>query len=186
MRLRHQAQETFEKMTQSLMERNHYTGAHSEEVSLIAQRIARELGLPEDEVERIGAAARVHDIGKIAIPDSILLKQDGLTDEEWKVIEQHPVLSAELLKGLEIYDGSIEIIKHHHEHWDGSGYPDGLRGEQIPLGARIVAVADVYNALTTDRPYRPAYSKEEALEIIAGMRGKELDPRVVEAFLKVI
>jgi HD-GYP domain-containing protein (c-di-GMP phosphodiesterase class II) len=96
------------------------------------------------------------------------------------------VLSAELLQGLEIYDGSIEIIKHHHEHWDGSGYPDGLWGEQIPLGARIVAVADIYNALTTDRPYRPAYTKEEALEIIKGMSGRELDPRVVEAFLKVI
>jgi len=186
MRLRRQARETFERMTKSLMERDHYTGAHSEDVAALAQRVARELGLPEDEVERIGAAARVHDIGKIAIPDNILLKEDGLTDEEWKAIEQHPVLSAELLKGLEIYDGSIEIIKYHHERWDGSGYPDGLRGEQIPLGARIIAVADTYNALTTDRPYHKAYSKEEALEIIAGMSGKELDPRVVEAFLKVI
>ena len=186
MRLRRQAQETFERMTKSLMERDHYTGAHSEDVSTLTQRIARELGLPEDEVERIGAAARVHDIGKVAIPDNILLKPGKLTDKEWETIKQHPVLSAELLQGLEIYDGSIEIIKHHHEHWDGSGYPDGLKGEQIPLGARIVAVADIYNALTTDRPYRPAYTKEDALEIIKGMSGKELDPHVVEVFLKVV
>ncbi len=186
MRLRHQAQETFEKMIQSLMERDRYTAEHSEEVAQIAQRVARGFNLPEDEVERIVAAARVHDIGKIAIPDNILLKPGRLTDTEWAAIKQHPVLSAELLNGLEIYDGSIEIIRHHHEHWNGSGYPNGLKGEEIPLGARIVAVADVYNALTTDRPYRKAYSKEEALEIIKGMSGKDLDPHVVEVFLKVI
>jgi len=184
MRLRQQAQEAFERMTRSLMERDRYTGTHSESVAELAQRIARALGLPEDEVERIGAAARVHDLGKIAIPDSVLLKGDGLTDEEWEIIKQHPVRSAELVQGLEIYDGSLEIIKHHHEHWDGSGYPDGLRGEQIPLGARILAVADTYNALITDRPYRKAYTKEEALKIIEGMSGKELDPKVVEAFIK--
>ncbi|MGQ9601104.1 MAG: HD-GYP domain-containing protein, partial [Candidatus Bipolaricaulia bacterium] len=184
MRLRRQAQETFEKMVQSLMERDHYTGAHSEAVAQLAQQVARALGLPEDEVDRIGAAARVHDLGKVAIPDSILFKEDGLTNDEWEVIKQHPVRSAELLKGLEIYDGSIEIIRHHHEHWDGTGYPNGLKGEQIPLGARILALADIYNALITDRPYRKAYSKEEALEIIRGMSGKELDPKVVEAFLK--
>ncbi len=186
MRLRQQAQEAFEKLTQSLMERNHYTGAHSEDVAQLAQRIARAFGLPEDEVDRIGAAARVHDLGKVAIPDSILLKEDGLTPEEWKAIQQHPVMSVELLKGLEVYDGSLEIIEHHHEHWDGTGYPAGLKGEQIPLGARILALADIYNALITDRPYRKAYTKEEALEIIRGMSGKELDPKVVEAFLKVM
>ncbi len=186
MRLRQQAKETFERMTKSLMERDYYTGSHSEEVAQIAQRVARALALPEDQVERIGAAARVHDIGKIAIPDNILLKQDGLTEEEWQVIKQHPVVSAELLQGLEIYDESIEIIKHHHENWDGSGYPEGLKGEEIPLGARILAVADVYDALTSDRPYRKAFAVDEACEIIEGMGGKELDPRVVETFLKVV
>jgi HD-GYP domain-containing protein (c-di-GMP phosphodiesterase class II) len=184
MRLRQQAQEAFERMTLSLMERDHYTGAHSADVAALAGRVARALGLSEDEVDRIEAAARVHDLGKIAIPDEILFKEDGLTDEEWEVIKQHPVRSAELLKGIEIYDGAIEIIEHHHEHWDGSGYPDGLKGEKIPLGARILALADIYNALITDRPYRKAYTKEEALEIIRGMSGKELDPKVVEAFLK--
>jgi hypothetical protein len=184
MRLRQQAQEAFERMTLSLMERDHYTGAHSADVAALACRVARALGLSEDEVDRIEAAARVHDLGKIAIPDEILFKEDGLTDEEWEVIKQHPVRSAELLKGIEIYDGAIEIIEHHHEHWDGSGYPDGLKGEKIPLGARILALADIYNALITDRPYRKAYTKEEALEIIRGMSGKELDPKVVEAFLK--
>lgn len=184
MRLRRQAQEAFEKMTQSLMERDHYTGAHSEDVAALACRVARFLGLPEDEVDQIGAAARVHDLGKIAIPDEILFKEDRLTDAEWEVIKQHPVRSAELLKGIEVYDGAIEIIEHHHEHWDGSGYPKGLKGEQIPLGARILALADIYNALITDRPYRKAYSKEEALEIIRGMSGRELDPKVVEAFLR--
>ncbi len=186
MRLRQQAQEAFEKMTQSLMERDRYTGIHSEDVAALACRLARALGLSEDEVERIGAAARVHDIGKIAIPDRILLKPEKLTPDEWKLMRQHPVISAELLANLEIYDGSLDIIRHHHEHWDGSGYPDGLKGEQIPLGARILAVADVYNALITDRPYRKAYSHEEALEIIAGMSGKELDPQIVELFLKMM
>jgi HD-GYP domain-containing protein (c-di-GMP phosphodiesterase class II) len=186
MRLRHQAQKTFEKVAQSLGERDPYTGKHSEDVAVIARKIGRELGLAEDEVEQIEAAARVHDIGKISIPDSVLLKPGKLTDEEWEAIKQHPVIGADLLSGLEIYEGSIDIIRHHHEHWDGSGYPDGLKGEQIPLGARIVAVADVYNALTTDRPYRKAYSKTEALEIIRDMSGKELDPQLVEIFLRVI
>ncbi|MCD6141367.1 HD domain-containing protein [Candidatus Bipolaricaulota bacterium] len=186
MRLRHQAQKTFEKVAQSLGERDPYTGKHSEDVAVIARKIGRELGLAEDEVEQIEAAARVHDIGKISIPDSVLLKPGKLTDEEWEAIKQHPVIGADLLSGLEIYEGSIDIIRHHHEHWDGSGYPDGLKGEQIPLGARIVAVADVYNALTTDRPYRKAYSKAEALEIIRDMSGKELDPQLVEIFLRVI
>jgi len=186
MRLRHQAQKTFEKVAQSLGERDPYTGKHSEDVAVIARKIGRELGLAEDEVEQIEAAARVHDIGKISIPDSVLLKPGKLTDEEWEAIKQHPVIGADLLSGLEIYEGSIDIIRHHHEHWDGSGYPDGLKGEQIPLGARIVAVADVYNALTTDRPYREAYSKAEALEIIRDMSGKELDPQLVEIFLRVI
>ncbi|HIC96435.1 TPA: HD domain-containing protein, partial [Candidatus Bipolaricaulota bacterium] len=104
MRLRQQAREAFEKMTQSLMERDYYTGAHSEAVAELAQRIAREIGLPEDEADRIGAAARVHDLGKIAIPDEILFKEDGLTAKEWEVIKQHPVRSAELLKGIEIYN----------------------------------------------------------------------------------
>ncbi len=186
MQLRHQAQETFEKVAQSLTERNPYTGKHSEEVAAISERIARALKLPEDEVEAIVAAARVHDIGKIAIPDRVLLKPGKLTPAEWETIKRHPVISADLLAGLEIYDKSIGIIRHHHEHWDGSGYPDGLNGEQIPLGARIVAVADVYNALTTDRPYRNAYSKQEALKIMQDMSGKDLDPNIVTVFLTVI
>jgi len=186
MRLRIGAKRTFEKMMELLSERNSYTATHSEEVAELAGKIARELKLPEDEVEVIKSAARIHDIGKIAIPDSILLKESKLTEEERLIIERHPVIGAELVKDLEIYSKGADIVKHEHEHWDGSGYPDGLKGEQIPIGARIVAAADIYCALTTDRPYRRAYSKEQALAMMEEMKGKELDPKVVEALAKVI
>ncbi|GAB4307209.1 MAG: HD-GYP domain-containing protein [Candidatus Bipolaricaulota bacterium] len=185
-RLRQQAKEAFEKITRVVGERDSYTGSHSEEVAKLATKLARALRLPDEVVDRISAAARVHDLGKIAVPDRILLKRGKLTEEEWAVVKRHPVVGAELLQGLEIYEGTVDIVRHEHEHWDGGGYPDGLAGERIPLGARILAVADVWNALTTDRPYRPAYTKEEARRILKGMAGKELDPKLVDVFLTIV
>ncbi len=192
MRLRRGATKAIEAVSQMLAERDPYTAKHSEEVAELSAKIARKMGLPEDQVELIKAAARVHDIGKIGIPDNILLRPGPLTPEEWEILKQHPIRGAEVLRELEVYEGAVEMVLHEHENWDGSGYPYKLKGEQIPLGARIIHAADVYNALTTDRPYRKAwgepihYEKEQALEMIKGMSGKELDPKVVEALLKAV
>jgi len=185
-KLRRGAEKTFEKLMQSLQARDPYTAEHSERVADLSGKIARKLGLPENEVERIVAAARIHDIGKVGIPDSILLKPGPLTPQEWEIMKKHPVIGAEIIKGMEIYDNCVDIVKYEHERWDGSGYPEGLKGEEIPLGARIVAAADVYDALTSDRPYRKALPKEEAIAELKRMRGVKLDPRVVDALLEVL
>ncbi len=181
-----QAKRAFEKITQIVSTRDPYTGVHSEEVAELAVKLARALRLPQEEVERIETAARVHDLGKIAVPDAVLLKPGPLTEEEWKIMKTHPVVSAEILQGLKIYENCIDIVRHEHEHWDGTGYPAGLKGEEIPLGARIIAVADVWHALLSDRPYRKAYTKEEAKKIMRDMAGKVLDPKLVELFLKIV
>lgn len=186
LKLREQAKAAFEKIAAIIHARDSYTGQHSEEVADLAVKLAYALKLPQEEVERIEAAARVHDLGKIAVPDAILLKPGPLDEKEWEIMKKHPVVSAEILEGLEIYKDCIEIIRHEHEHWDGTGYPDGLKGEEIPLGARIIAVADVWHALLSDRPYRKAYTKEEAKKIMQDMAGKVLDPNLVELFLKIV
>ncbi len=186
MKLRHQAQKTFERVAQLLSDRDPYTYEHSSEVADLAEKIARKLKLPQEQIEHVRSAAAIHDIGKLGVPDRILHKPGPLTDEEWVIMKKHPDIGANLLKDLEIDAYIIDIVRHEHERWDGSGYPGGLKGERIPMGARIVAVADVYNALTTDRPYRPAYSHEEALRILQKMRGTELDPQVVDALFSVL
>ena len=186
MKLQRQAHLACEKIAKIVNSRDPYTGIHSEEVAELAVKLAKVLNLPEKEIARIDTAARVHDLGKIAVPDAILLKPGPLTEEEWKVMKQHPVVSAEILSGLEIYKDCVDIIRHEHEHWDGSGYPDGLKGEEIPLGSRIIAVADVWHALLSDRPYRKAYTKEEARKIMKDMAGKVLDPKLVELFLQIV
>jgi hypothetical protein len=185
-RLQTETRKTFEKISQLLDERDHYTAVHSTAVAELAVEIGQALGLAEGDIEKIDIAARVHDIGKIAVPDSILLKHGRLTSEEWAVMKRHPVTSAELIEGLEIYAPVADAVLHEHERWNGSGYPDGLRGEGIPLLSRIIAAADVYNALSTDRPYRKAFDHETVLEMIEKMRGEELDPRVGAALLIVL
>ena len=181
-----EARKTFEQISRLLDERDHYTAVHSQQVAELAVQIAMEMGLPQGEIEKVDVAARVHDIGKVAVPDSILLKPGPLTDEEWAVMKRHPVISAELIEGLEIYGPVVDAVRHEHERWDGSGYPDGLRGEEIPLMARIIAAADIHNALTTDRPYRKAFSAERTIGIIEEMGGTDLDPEVADALLRVI
>lgn len=186
-RLRQQAKSAFERIASIVGQRDSYTGTHSEEVAALVVKLARALRLPNETVEQLEAAAMVHDLGKIAVPDRILLKPGKPTAEEWEVIKRHPVTSAELLQGLEIYEGIVDIVRHEHEHWDGGGYPDGLAGEKIPLGSRILAVADVvWNALNTDRPYRPAFPKEQAREILKDMAGTVLDPKLTDLFLTIV
>ena len=185
-KLQTETRKTFEQISRLLDERDHYTAVHSQQVAELAVQIALEMGLPQSEIEKIDIAARVHDIGKVAVPDSILLKPGPLNDEEWVVMKRHPVISAELIEGLEIYGPVVDAVRHEHERWDGSGYPDGLRGEEIPLMARIIAAADIHNALTTDRPYRSAFSVERTIQIIEEIRGTDLDPEVADALLRVI
>ena len=186
MKLRKEARKTFEKITDLLSERDPYTGKHSESVGELSEAICTQLGLREERTENIVRAARVHDIGKMGVPDEILFKPDSLTEEEWEIMKKHPEISAEILSGLEIYEGAVDIVRHEHERWNGSGYPDGLEKEDIPFGSRVVAVADVWDALTTRRPYRGPLEKEEAVQEMKSMRGEELDPEIVDALFEVI
>jgi HD-GYP domain-containing protein (c-di-GMP phosphodiesterase class II) len=134
----------------------------------------------------IRRGALLHDIGKMGVPDRILLKPNKLTDDEWEIMRKHPVFAYEMLSPIEFLLPALDIPYCHHEKWDGTGYPRKVKGEEIPLVARIFAVVDVWDALTSDRPYRLAWIKEQALEYIQEQSGKHFDPRVVEAFLRLI
>ena len=160
------------------------TGTHIERMSEYCALIALRLGLQPMEVERLRAASAMHDIGKVAIPDDVLLKPSSLTPDERKVVERHTVVGHEMLTGSSSAEIELaaEIALTHHEHFDGRGYPRGLRQSDIPLAGRIVAVADVFDALTSDRVYRPAMSIADALEILRAGRGTQFDPQVLDAF----
>lgn len=156
-----------------------YTAHHSRRVAENSVRLARALSVPEEEVERIRIGALMHDIGKIAVPGSIIRKPSKLTLEEMELMKNHVETGAALIGDLEILEASAEIVLHHHENYDGSGYPRGIAGEAIPLGSRIVFVADAFDALTTDRPYRKGRSQSEALEVVRANVGRQFDPKVV-------
>jgi len=166
--------------------KNHRTQYHSQQVTKYTIIISQALKLPQKQREVIRRAASLHDIGKIGIPDSVLTKSSTLTDAEWAQIEQHPTRGAEILSPLEFLSGVVPLIRHHHERYKGSGYPDGLKGEQIALGARIISVADAFEAMVSERPYRRALSREEALlEIKAGL-GNQFDPQIGELFIATV
>ena len=166
--------------------KDEYTGHHVESTQSLALELAKELDLPEEQVENIRHAAILHDLGKVGIDDRILRKEGSLTPEEFEEIKQHPVIAAEILKSIHSLRSAMPAILHHHERYDGTGYPEELAGDNIPLEARIISIADVYQALTSDRPYREAFSKEKALEIIKGESGKQFDPEIVTAFLRIV
>ncbi|MBU2043690.1 MAG: diguanylate cyclase [Candidatus Omnitrophica bacterium] len=163
-----------------------YTGKHVEYTAELAEQIAKALNLSEKNVDDIKHAAVLHDLGKVGIDKRILSKNGPLDFKEREVIKTHPAIAAEILREINGLKGSIPAILYHHERYDGGGYPLGLKGEEIPLSARIVAVADVYQALTSDRSYRKAYSKAKALAIIKSESGKQFDPKVVKVFLQVV
>lgn len=165
--------------------REHETERHSERVTALTLRLARAMRVPDEDLVHIRRGALLHDIGKMGIPDSILLKRGRLTAEEWQIMRQHPVFAYELLSSISYLRPALDIPYAHHEHWDGSGYPRGLAGDQIPLAARIFAVADVYDALTSARPYRPAWTRQRAVAYIRKESGKQFDPAVVDAFLNI-
>ncbi|UZP66051.1 response regulator [Desulfovibrio mangrovi] len=173
-------------LIQALEARDAYTRGHSESVASISKSLAEHMGLPPDNVERIVLAARLHDIGKIGIADSVLLKEGKLSDEEYDNIRSHPLKGAQILKPIPSMQSILDAVMYHHERMDGSGYPLGLKGSSIPLDARIVAVADVYDALTSNRPYRRAMSYEEASVVIKEMRGGHLCPDCVDAFMTMM
>lgn len=163
-----------------------YTSGHSLRVSRYAVSIAQKLGLGVDEIKDVELTGILHDIGKIGVPESILWKPGRLDEEEQKIMSLHPVRSAEMIEEIEQFERVRLWVRHHHEHLDGSGYPDGLAGNAIPLGARIVLVADAYDAMTSDRPYRNSIGYERASAELRKFCGKQFDPEMVEALLAVV
>jgi len=168
--------------------RDDATGKHTFRVGTISALVAAELGFSSDFIELINKAARLHDLGKIGIPDVVLLKPGKLTEDEFTIMKQHCVIGAKVLSGghSELLEMAEKIALSHHEYWDGNGYPNRLEGKEIPIEARIVSVVDVFDALTHARPYKDAWSKQEAVEYITSHKDKQFDGKVVDAFLSVL
>ena len=177
---------TIESLSHALDLRDRETEGHSRRVTELTIQLAQALNISEAEITHYRRGALLHDMGKIGVPDSILHKPDTLSDEEWVIMRKHPQLAYDMLYPIEYLHPALDIPYSHHEKWDGSGYPRGLKGEEIPMSARLFAVADVWDALTSDRPYRAAWSEEEALHYIREQSGKHFDPNVVELFFKVV
>jgi PAS domain S-box-containing protein len=177
---------TLEGWSKALDLRDKETEGHTQRVVDMTLRIAQTLGISDEELTHFRRGALLHDIGKMGIPDSILLKPGPLTDEEWEIMKRHPVYAYELLFPITHLRPALDIPYCHHEKWDGSGYPRGLKGEQIPLSARIFAVVDVWDALTSDRPYRNAWTSKKTLEYIREQSGKHFDPQIVDTFMSLI
>jgi len=176
-------QATLEGWVSALDLRDKETEGHTQRVTILTQRLALSMGVNDAELVNITRGALLHDIGKIAIPDGILLKPGKLTDEERSIIQKHPVYAYEMLRRIDFLQSAIDIPYCHHEKWDGTGYPRGLSGEEIPFAARIFSVVDVYDALVSDRPYRKALPVDEVKEMIKRDAGSHFDPRVVEIFI---
>ncbi len=182
---RHAVLESIQALMEALEARDPLTRGHAERVCGWAARIGRQLGLPAAQVEQLGQASRLHDIGKVGIRDAILEKPGPLSAEEWQIMRRHPLVGVTILEPIQFLRFALPVVRGHHERWDGKGYPDGLRGEAIPLAARIVAVADAYDALVTNRVYRRAFDRVEAHRILTSGAGCQWDERVVAAFLAV-
>jgi len=159
---------------------------HTQRVTQKCVEFARAVGVGEEELEFVRMGGLLHDVGKLGVPDSILLKPDKLSDEEWKVMRLHPVYAYQWLAPITFLRNAVDIPYCHHEKWDGSGYPRGLRGEEIPLFARLFAIVDVWDALSSDRPYRAAVSKAEVTEYIRSQSGSHFDPALVDIFMGLL
>jgi PAS domain S-box-containing protein len=177
---------TLQGWSNALELRESATAGHSQRVVLLSLEIAKVLKFNEVELANIQRGALLHDIGKMGIPDIILLKPGPLTEDEWGIMRQHPLLAYQMLSKIPYLTPSLDIPHYHHEKWDGTGYPHGLKGEEIPIAARIFAVVDVWDALTSDRPYRVAWSNKKALDYIKTQSGFHFDPRIVEIFVEIL
>ena len=176
---------TLEALVMALDAREHETSAHSQRVREYTLTLAQNFGLKHEEMVQLGRGALLHDVGKIGVKDSILLKPGKLTDAEWVEMRKHPQIGYEILRNIAFLSAAAEIVLCHQERWDGNGYPNGLAGTDIPLGARIFAVVDTLDAMTSDRPYRKALSFDAALQEIRSGAGTQFDPQVAEAFLAI-
>jgi len=177
---------TLEALVNALEAKDPYMRGHSARVADLSATVAHELGIPEEDVEHVRVAGRLHDIGKIGTRESVLNKQGALTPDEFEHVKQHVVIGSQILAPLTHLGDIIPAVRHHHERWDGTGYPDGLRGEEIPIGARIIGAAEVFDALSTSRAYQEKMSPEKAVERAADLSGTVLDPKVYEALVSVV
>ena len=184
--LRNQTQDALRALVQVVDERDHHTLNHSELVSRYSRMIAECLDMPQEDIETIASAAMLHDLGKVGMADDILFGTRGLTLEQRHRAEDHAAVGAMLLAKFPLFDKGSILVRHHHEHYDGKGYPDGLQGENIPLGSRIISVADAYQAMTENRTYRPALTPEQAITRLQEGCGTQFDPHIVETFVQAM
>jgi putative nucleotidyltransferase with HDIG domain len=184
--LRERSTAAMESLSATVDARDAYTAGHSRRVQQLALAIGRELGLSQAELDLLGHAALFHDIGKLAVPDAILLKPAVLTDDEWALMQRHSDEGARIIDRLGFLNDAVPAIRHHHERFDGTGYPDGLKGEDIPLGARIIHVADALDSMLTTRIYRAARPAMEAMDELNRAAGTQFCPRCVEALERVL
>jgi putative two-component system response regulator len=176
---------TIEGWSQALDLRDKETEGHTLRVTDKTLELAKAIGITGEELDHIRRGALLHDVGKLGIPDAILLKPGKLTDDEWATMRRHPVYAYEWLSGIDFLEKALDIPYCHHEKWDGSGYPRKLKGEEIPLAARLFAIIDVWDALTSDRPYRAAMPEDEVREYVRAQSGSHFDPQIVEVFIKL-
>jgi HD-GYP domain-containing protein (c-di-GMP phosphodiesterase class II) len=184
--LRDAYEATIEGWAHALEIRDKETEGHSRRVASLTAEVASHFGFDEIELEHIRRGVILHDIGKMGIPDEILHKPGPLNEGEWAIMRKHPVFAHDMLKDIEYLRPALSIPHYHHERWNGTGYPEGLKGKAIPMEARIFAVVDAWDALTSDRPYRDAWSREKTRQYLLDQAGKEFDPQVVEVFMQLI
>ena len=173
-------------LANALEAKDPYTRWHSERVGAWGRRLASAMGRSAAEIDTVTQAGLLHDIGKIGVPETVLGKRGPLDHDEWALMRNHPLVGAQIVAPFDFFAEGALVVRHHHERWDGSGYPDGLAGAAIPLGARIIAVADVFDALTSDRPYRPALPRAAALAYLTEEAGRTLDADVVAVLLGLV
>jgi HD-GYP domain-containing protein (c-di-GMP phosphodiesterase class II) len=173
-------------LANALEAKDPYTRGHSERVGAWGRRLASAMGLPAVEIDTVAQAGLLHDIGKIGVPETVLRARGALDHDEWTLMRNHPLIGAQIVAPFDFFAAGALVIRHHHERWDGSGYPDGLAGAAIPLGARIVAVADVFDALTSERPYRSALPRAAALAYLTEEAGRTFDADVVAVLLGLV
>lgn len=178
--------ESISAFAKTLEMRDHYTGRHAESTVYYSMEIAKALRLSKEDMENVKQAAVLHDLGKVGISDKILHKKSKLTQKEYEEIKKHPQIAADIIRPIKFMHNIIPLILYHHERWDGKGYPAGLKNNEIPIGARIISIADVYQALTSDRPYRKAHPKKEAMKILKDGAGSQFDPEIVDVFLEIL